>query len=752
MNYDLYEMILGYGYQPQYTRNTLYLNDHPKGMREVGQMAGVFATDWSWSSLFADFDNDGQKELYISNGYRKDVTDLDYQMYQSSMNRMGSFEERYKRAVTMVEELPGVQLSNYFYESDGLIFSDQTTQSGLSYPSYSNGTAYADFDLDGDLDLIINNIDQHAFLFRNNTNTKNFLKIYLKGSESNPGGIGAKIFIKHSDNTQFHQHYLSRGYQSSVDPAIYFGLGNDSIINELKIRWPDGKIQSMNNISAGKILTLNHENASRKAEARLSPKTNTLLETRIELGYKHEEDDFIDFKYFPLLPGKYSHEGPCIKSADLNNDHFDDLIIAGAKGFGSIVFFQDKEGKFKSYELPGSKDYETLDIEIFDFEMDGDKDIYLANGGSHLKSRDSLNRDLIYLNTGNGIFIQHKDFKPNASASSKSVAEDFDKDGDVDLFLGGHFNPDFFPHGSGNHLLINNNGKLLPEPFPLPDSAGIVKDAVWTDINADSWPDLVIVGEWMSPKIFLNKNGKFIHSASSLDTLVGWWNTISSLDINNDGYPDFVAGNLGLNSQLKASKEYPVSLYSADFDGNRTIDPVMSYYALGKEYALPPRDAMIDQMNRFEILFPRYKPYARAEMKNIFSKVQMAKANIYRATNFAHMVFINNGKGDFIVKELPIKSQISPVKDIHSDDLNNDGYTDLIIVGNFYHTENIIGRYDAGRGMILLNDGNSGFMADPNNGININKDMRSIASFSWKGKKTYVVASNEDSLVYYTQP
>jgi enediyne biosynthesis protein E4 len=762
-NYDRFEQTLQYGYLPQYVRNTLQLNNGNGSFSEIGQMAGIHNTDWSWSALFADYDNDGLKDLLITNGYRKDVTNMDFITYSRESSMFGTDEQNRKESTAELEKLAGANVHNYVFRNKGdLTFEDKSQSWGMGEPGYSNGAAYTDLDRDGDLDLVINNIDREASIYRNNADkllSNNYLQIELIGAELNKRGLGTKVELMSGGNKQFQEQTLYKGYKSTVDPLIHFGLGTITKIDTLTISWPDGKLQQLYNILANQRLSIDYRQA-RPPDSGLVPASITSQTIFSEvsgkngLAYKHQESDFVDFKIQPLLPHKFSQNGPGLAVGDVDGNGLDDFYIGGAAGKPGTLFFQTPTGRFESHEVAKQRE-EDMGSLFFDADGDGDLDLYVVSGGSEFEENSASYQDRLYINDGKENFTIQKEALPEIGSSGSCVtAADYDLDGDLDLFVGGRIVPGKYPFPSRSYILQNNKGTFTDVTAKVCQELqqiGLVTAALWSDFNNDNQIDLVITGEWMPVSFFENKNGKFINVTKIAGTAqaTGWWNSLTSGDFDQDGDIDYIAGNLGLNTKYKASAKEPVCVYAKDYDQNGSIDPILCYYIMGENYPTHPRDALIDQINGMRGRFQRYEQYGKATLDKVLTNQELEGALVVRSEYFQSAYVENQGNGKFTMKPLPIQAQVAPVFGMLTRDFDGDGLLDVLLAGNSYATEVQTGWYDASVGLLLKGDGKGNFypVSVTKSGFFVNKDAKGIAELmDSKGNALVLVASNADSL------
>ena len=769
-NDERFKLNLHYGYTPQYVRNTLQLNNGftPKGepsFSEIGQLAGVFKTDWSWSALFADFDNDGYRDLLITNGYAKDVTDMDYASYRASASQFGTEETKRKKAIELAELLKEAKVHNYVFKNNrDLTFADASAEWGMNVPSFSNGTAFTDLDNDGDLDLVMNNINDEAFVYENTLKESpenNYLRIQLAGPPANPAGLQASVRLRYDAQQQYHYHSVYRGYKSTVESTIHFGLGTYKSIDSVEITWPDGKYQLIKDVPANQVLNVRYQDAANTPPSPPAPATPLLSDVSSSLSfrYQHRDQDFIDFKYEPLLPRRYSQDGPGLAVGDINADGADDFYVGGAKGQAGHLFVQQPDGSFTMQLLPGDSLYEDMGAVLFDADQDGDNDLYVVSGSNEFVENHPGYRDRFYRNDGQGNFTEDSTAIPSITTSGSCVkAADYDQDGDMDLFVGGRLRPKHYPLPASSYVLRNEGGRFVnatPEVAPQLIDLGLVTDALWTDFDRDNRLDLIVVGEWMPITFFRNDGERLtnVTEATQLPNTTGWWNTLVADDFDQDGDPDYIVGNLGLNTKYKASATQPVCLYTKDYDKDGRIDPILSYYVMGTEYPAAFRDALSDQMNAMRRRFPKYEIYGRTTLAEMFAPEEMEGAYTLRAERLTTSYLENQGNGTFTIRDMPMITQAAPIYRMVTDDLNNDGYTDVLMVGNSYATEVHLGRYDAFIGQALLGDGTDHFrsLSLGESGFYVDTDAKDMVKLERNGNPLWLVASNNDSLKVFAK-
>jgi len=765
--YDRFQLMLEAGYDPQYSRNTLQLNMGMDEFSEIGFMSGISSTDWSWSPLLADYDNDGFKDLYVTNGFLRDLGNLDYIHYQNIYdNPLGDAQTKIDQKLKSIQELPPAKLINYVYRNKGdLTFENVTEDWGIDTPSCSNGAAYADLDNDGDLDLVVNNVNQPAFLYENTADKledRNYLRIQLKGKKGNRDGIGATIKITTDSITQYYEHYLSRGYESGVDRTVHFGVGKYNSIDSLEVIWPDNKHQILTDITANQLVVLDQASAFKsdfsKSHSDSSKLFNHVDDSLMGITYKHEEDPTVDFKMQSILPHMHSRNGPGIAVGDVNGDGIDDFYIGGAAGLQGKLFLQDSKGQFSIGTFEPEADYEDMGTLFFDADGDQDLDLYVVSGGVALHNNMNLYQDRLYINDGEGNFTRHMDLPEISSSGSTVTASDFDHDGDLDLFVGGRVNPGSYPLPAKSYLLENVSdpytGKIkfvdIGQSTDNWDKLTMVTSALWTDYDNDGWRDLLVVGEFMPITIFHNDQGKldYVNSAmTGLPNTNGWWNSITGGDFDNDGDTDYIVGNLGLNNRYNVSAETPVSIYAKDFDKDGKMDPVMSHYINGEEYMVHSRDEIIGQINAMRARFKTYESYSDVTFEEAFLPEEIEGSYILRSTMFESSILENLGDGKFSIGALPMKCQMGPIEGVITDDFDGDGAMDALLTGNSYTTEVSIGRYDAIKGIVLKGNGDGEFstLSVEKSGFLNDWDTSGLSKLTKADGNVYVLAGNNDS-------
>ncbi len=761
MQLERYNALVQYGYGHQAGRNMLQLNNGNGTFSEIGQLAGVAATDWSWGALFADFDNDGQKDLYIANGYKHDVTDLDYMTYtRDSIEQTGGVNPtRFPDINDFLKVIPSIPQRNYLYHNQGdLTFDDVSESWGMPETSFSNGTAYGDLDGDGDIDLVVNNIHDPAFVYENLSQDipgSHFLQVKLKGPEKNPLGVGASVKLNYDGQIQYLEMSPTRGFFSSSQHLLHFGLGEKTDGVNLTVVWADGKEEYLQNVKVDQVLSLDYQNAKKVEKPMVKKAAPLFAEATQALGidFTHQENEFEDFNRERLLPHQLSKFGPRIAVADVDGDGLEDFFVGGALNESPALYIQNKQSRFRkasSRVLEADKKYEDIDALFFDADADGDQDLYVVSGGAAAQPGSPIFQDRLYLNDGNGHFDRSPNL-PNIRSSGGCVsALDYDSDGDLDLFVGGRLTPGSYPSAPQSHLLQNDGGKfsdVTAQKAPSLQQAGMLSDLLWTDLDGDQKSELVVVGEWLPLSVYRYDGNQMVEVTADygLQGTEGWWNCVMAQDIDGDGDQDLVAGNLGENTRLKA----PLALFAKDFDNNKQIDPILAFNHQGQFYPFAGRDALAKQIPKIKKKFPRYAGYARATVEQVFSPAELADAQQFRANELRSCYFENDGQGKFKSQPLPIAAQVSPVTELVSDDFDGDGRSDLLLVGNSSTAERETGVYDAGNGVLLLGeaDGPGRFSPNLEHGLWANGEVRDIERIQLAdGRRALLIANNNGPL------
>ncbi len=735
----------------QYMYNTLQKNNGNGTFSEVAQVAHISKTDWSWTFLFGDLDNDSYKDIIITNGILRDIRNNDVGEFLKKQIMAGN---KNFDVMKLIQAIPSTPMSNYVFQNNGdLTFKNASKDWGFDQRGFSNGMAYADLDKDGDLDLIINNMNAPASIYKNNKGRlNNYLQVKLEGSGKNPFAMNTQVKIEIGDKVQLQELTTTRGYFSSSEPLLHFGLGDAAVIDKLTVFWPTGKTSTLTNVNSNQRLVLKEADADGNVPKKVKP--NQLF-VEMDGDFQHKENEFDDFKREILIPHKESQNGPYIATGDVNNDGNEDYFIGGAAGQAGRLYLNNGNGFDESPSQPWNADAGQEDMGALLFDADGDKDLdlYIVSGGAAFPIGSPKYQDRLYLNDGKGNFRKQAGALPKMHDSGQRVvAGDFDKDGDLDLFVGGRIVPGKYPKAANSHLLLNNNGRfkdVTNTNAPGLAQIGLVTDAVFADYDKDGDDDLIVVGEWMPLSIFKNTKGKFenVSKESYTADSKGFWWSVAVADFDKDGDMDIVAGNLGMNIKFKGSKKHPFVVLENDFDGNGTNDVVLAKYSGNKLLPMRGRQCTSEQMPFVAKKFPTFDGFAKATIPNILPDDKLKTALRNEVTTFNSTFFKNNGAGQFTANPLPVEAQFAPMRGIEVLDINNDGNLDIMAVGNLYQAEVETIRYDAGTGWCLFGDGKGNFKMMPvlQSGFKADRDARDIAIIH-KPSPLFIVANNNDKV------
>jgi hypothetical protein len=781
--FDVYFEKLAAGYRPQYARNTLQLNRGSAGGRlrfsEIGYLAGVYATDWSWTPLFADLDNDGRKDLFITDGIYRRPNDLDYLAYVADPAIQASLRSGTPGlAAALIRRMPHVPLANHAYRNNGdLTFTDMADPWGLGQPGFSNGAAYVDLNNSGALDLVVNRLDSPAAIYENHARdlTGNaYLTVQLRGAGANTAGIGAKLFVTAGGVRQMLEQMPTRGFESSVDPRPHFGLGASRRIDSLTVIWPDRRVQVLTDLAVNRTLTLSQRDAVRASGRRAPPAAPrgpavaaplplapifTDVTDQLHIDFRHKENRFFDYHREPLIPHLLSTEGPALAVGDVDGDGLDDIYVGGAKWQAGRLFLQQRDGTFRASPEPAFQVdslSEDVDAAFFDANGDGRPDLYVVSGGNEFSKDAPALQDRLYVNDGGGRFHRDTLALPRLVESGSCVVPgDWNGDGHIDLFVGRRVVARRYGQSPPSYLLENDGTghfrDVTLEKAPALAQVGMVTSAAWIDYDHDGRLDLIVTGEWMGVRVFHQENGRFVERTreAGFGGTEGWWNSVTVADLNGDGRPDLVLGNLGLNSYVRASPQEPARLYVGDFAHDSTVQQVLTFYKHGVSYPVAGRDELLSLIPQLRSKFPSYASFGASRIDDIFPASQRRQATVREARVFASSVALNNGDGTFTFQPLPIEAQFASIRAVLVGDFDGDGRADLLVGGNLYGVPPVFGRDDASYGLLLAGTGDGRFapVDMEKSGVAIDGEVRHMRLLRHAGgTRLIVVARNNDRL------
>jgi hypothetical protein len=763
-SYKGYLYTISLGYQPSFSRNMLQLNNGNGTFSEIGQMAGIHQSGWSWAPLLVDLDNDGYKDLFITTGFRRDMGNLDFINHTEHSPFRGVGNTSPSKQLEAIRNMDGVSIINYAYRNDhNLTFTKVSSDWGFGEETYSSGLTIADLDADGDNDIIVNNIDKEASIYENRSDlghNSNYIKICLEGKEGNRKGYGSKINIYYGNNVQYIDHNPYRGYMSTVDNTILFGMGEYALIDSIIVHWLDGFQSRLYKVKNNSTVIIQQKSAKLKKSIKSVQKKNDTMNFKeisadLDIFFKHEENSHSDFYTQPLLPHQHSKLGPSIAVGDINGDGLEDFFIGGSRGNHGTIFYQKISGTFHSSIFPYDRKFEDMGALLFDFDKDGDLDLYIVSGGTYSGSSSDLYQDRLYLNSGSGEFIKTEHVLPEIHSSGSVVtAADFDGDDDLDLFIGGRISPKKYPLAPRSFLLENRNGKFVDitsEKAPGLQYVGMVTSALWTDFTLDGTVDLVIVGEWMPVTVYKNINGNLenITEKLNLNNTSGWWNSISSGDINGDGILDYVLGNLGENNGYNASLKNPLKIVAKDFNNNGIYDQIISRSYIDGVFPVASRSTFLSVFPQKKKKYPNYEEYAITDSKKLLKDLGTDNAIKLESGMFSNSILFHYSIDSFKIQPIPYRGQVAPIFGTNGADLNDNSKANFLMIGNFNSNNHNDGPYSAFTGGMIscLPNDKLKFECGHANGFNVPSDGKALANLVLgNGENIFIVTSNHDSL------
>ena len=776
-SYDDVRRRLQNGFIPAYIRNTLQLNNGDQSFSEVGRYSGIAATDWSWGPLLADFNNDGFRDLFVSNGFKKEISNMDVsltinlasvEIEEKTKTISNEFRDLQRaKFLSAVEKMEEKKLVNYMFMNNGDLTFDKVSQEwGITEPTFSNGVAYADLDNDGDLDLLVHNINDPLFLYKNtlndDPNTKqNFIRLNLVDDKGRINVTGHQVAVFTQGLVQYVETSPYRGFQSSVEGTVHLGLGTNGFVDSVKVHWANGQTTIHKEIPINELSTISFTSDAviGDSDQRDKEKYFEEITESIGLDHKHIENEYVDFKNNTILLHQLSKEGPGIAVGDLNNDKLDDIVVGGSKEQDISIYLQEKNGSFKSRKIKKLFPFEDMALLLFDVDADNDLDLYVASGGVESFAGSSDYSDRIYLNDGQGNLEKAGKLLPSTiSSSSCVVAGDYDGDNDLDLFVGGRLLPDNYPTPTASYLLRNDGGKFTDVTAQMSEDLvkpGLIRSALWTDFNNDQLLDLILVGEWTQVQFYKNTGSSFVEvtEKTGISQYFGWWNSIQGGDFDNDGDTDYIVGNLGLNSRYKASVDQPILIYALDLDENGSMDPIVFYHEGEKIFPIHARDELIGRVISLRKKFYSYEDFSDAQLDDILTQEQQERAYKLKITILESVLVENLGDGQFTMKPLPAKAQMAPVFGVQPLDINDDNLLDLVLVGNSFSNAVNDGNFDAMNGLVLL--GKEGCTFEAMNyldgGLSIGGDAKALTYLvDSKGKLNLIATQNNGPIKAFT--